>query len=546
MAPEPMERPEHTEEHFLGEVERLVAVAQQVDRELHDHPLMLRDELGAGGFFALGAAIDERRFAAADVRPSDDSRLLHGEFHYTSLDPETASKFRPGCYDKVLVRKTIAGLAAGLLIVVAAAALAYQIAARQRDYRALVVRGDTALRDDQSFAAIEAYSGAIALRPDSMLGYLRRGQTYRRRADRGDLESAARDFRKAASLDPSASRPLEELGDVRYQLQQYERAIEAYDAAARLDDRSPGLLYKTALARYRHGDLDGAMGALTQTLRLDDRLPDAHYLLGLCLRDKRRTAEAVKAFEKAVALSPALVAAREELADLYGGLDRKTDEIDQLTLLAGLDPSHVQRRVAVALAHARARRWDAAVMTLSGALERAPDDPALYQAIGQVWLESAQARGDRVDLSKARVALARVASSPGATSDVLLLAGRAALLDEDPDAAEQALLQATQRFPLAPRALLLYATVAERQKHPDAARTALVRYTALEADGADFAAHATKIATLSLRMGDQAAAAEWVQRGLAREPQNATLLALARQISDASDRSRPAARPPGN
>jgi Flp pilus assembly protein TadD len=68
---------------------------------------------------------------------------------------------------------------------------AYQAAARQRDHAALLARGDNALRDDQPFAAIEAYSGAIALRPDSMLAYLRRGQTYRRRGDRDDLEVSA-------------------------------------------------------------------------------------------------------------------------------------------------------------------------------------------------------------------------------------------------------------------------------------------------------------------------------------------------------------------
>src|ERR1700756_1859111 len=88
---------------------------------------------------------------------------------------------------------------------------AYQTAAHERHYRSLLARGDAALADDQTFAAIEAYSGAIALRPDSMLAHLRRGETYRRRGDRGDLDQAARDFRAAVALDRSATRPLEEL-----------------------------------------------------------------------------------------------------------------------------------------------------------------------------------------------------------------------------------------------------------------------------------------------------------------------------------------------
>ena len=74
----------------------------------------------------------------------------------------------------------------------------YQAAAVERDYRSLVARGDAALAAGQTFEAIEAYSGAIGLRPASMLAHLRRGETYRQR---GDLEAAVRDFRRAATLD---------------------------------------------------------------------------------------------------------------------------------------------------------------------------------------------------------------------------------------------------------------------------------------------------------------------------------------------------------
>ena len=115
-----------------------------------------------------------------------------------------------------------------LALSAAGAVSACQAVARQRDYRKLLRRGDTALREDQTFAAIEAYSGAIALRGDSMLAYLRRGETYQRRGDRGDLDAAARDFRKAASLDPSATHPLESLGDVLYQVQRYGNAADAF------------------------------------------------------------------------------------------------------------------------------------------------------------------------------------------------------------------------------------------------------------------------------------------------------------------------------
>ena len=81
-------------------------------------------------------------------------------------------------------------------------ALAYRAAARERSYRLLVTSGESALSEDSTLAAIEDFSGAIIIRPDAMLARLRRGETYRRR---GDLDLAARDFRAAAALDPTAS-----------------------------------------------------------------------------------------------------------------------------------------------------------------------------------------------------------------------------------------------------------------------------------------------------------------------------------------------------
>jgi tetratricopeptide (TPR) repeat protein len=450
-----------------------------------------------------------------------------------------------------------------LILTATGGAAAYQAAARQRDYRAALARGDGALRDDQTFTAIEAYSGAIELRPESMLAYLRRGQTYQRRGGRGDLEAAARDFRTASKLDPASTRPLEELGDALYQLQRYTPAAEAYERGLRLDDRSARVDYKLALARFRGGNVDAALTALNQAVRLDDHHADAYYLLGVCLREKHRTPDALRALEKAVALAPGLIQAREELADLYGAANRRGEELEQLQVLAGLDRDHVERQVAIGLAHARAGHSDLAVLTLGSALERSPDEPLIYRALGQVWLETAQARADRVALSKAREALGRVASGPGASSEILVLYGRALLQDGEIEAAERALQQATTRFPVEPSAYLLYASTAERQTHLDAARDALIRYGGLVSTDPDFVPRASRIAALSLRLndgttavnwltqaasaspndlrlvasladaqlraGDRAAAATTIGRGLEKDPANAPLLALARR-----------------
>jgi tetratricopeptide (TPR) repeat protein len=421
-----------------------------------------------------------------------------------------------------------------LAITAVGGAVAYQSAAREREYRQLIAEGDTALGRADALAAVEDYSGAIVLRPDSMLAHLRRGETYRQR---GDLNSAARDFREASALDPTATRPLEELGDTLYQQQRYKAAVDAYEARLRLDDRPAVIRYRIALAHYRDRNLGGAIAALRTALRIDPQLADARYLMGVCLRDSNRAREALVELQKAVQLSPGSIPAREELADLLTSLNRVPEAIEQLDVLAALD-SRLERRIAVGLAHAKAAHLDLAVLTLGSAIERAPEEPLLYGALGRVWLDIFETRHDRADaIGKALEALARAASSPNATSDVKTLYGRALFDDRQLEAAEQVLQQATERFPVDPTAFSELATVAEELKHYDTARTALISYTALVDDDAEFPRRALKIGLLSLSVNDPVTAIAWLNRASAAAPDDLkTLVALAEAELNAGHR----------
>ena len=91
-----------------------------------------------------------------------------------------------------------------------AAAYVYVITKRENSHRELIRQGDAAMAAGDLSTAIEAFSGAITLKGDAMIGYLMRGDAYRRR---DELEAALRDLRQAADLDPTAPKPRELLGD---------------------------------------------------------------------------------------------------------------------------------------------------------------------------------------------------------------------------------------------------------------------------------------------------------------------------------------------
>lgn len=402
-------------------------------------------------------------------------------------------------------------------LVAVAGAVALQTAGRERSYRTLLGQGDAALEDGDTFGAIEAFSGAVALHPDSMLAHLRRGESYRRR---GELEAAARDFRSATALDPASAGPLEALADIYYERQRYDRAIDTHERRLRLDSRAPVIHYKLALAHYRAGHMADAKQALADALALDSRLPEAHYLLGLCLRDQQQPRDAVEAFERAVTLAPGMIPAREELAALYEQLGRYSNQLEQLQVLAALDSAHVQRQIAVGTAHARAGHPDAAAVTLANALERSPDEPLIYQEIGRMWLDVALADNDPAAVQRALEAFDHLGAGPTASSEALTLYGRALALNGELDAAQRLLEQATRRYPVMPDAFSALADVAEQQHQAEVARAALIDYHALVGDDAGAAARAGRIGVLSLSVNDVSSARRWLGRALAAESES--------------------------
>lgn len=395
-------------------------------------------------------------------------------------------------------------------------AYGYFVTSRENSHRSLILRGDAALAAGDPSTAIELFSGAITLRSDTMIGYLKRGEAYRRR---DDLEAALRDLRRAAELDTTATRPRELLGDVNYARNRFVPAAEHYEAYVRLDDNSPRVLYKLALARYRAGQPTVAISWLAKATALDERFAEAHYLLGLCLRDAQKPGAALASLNKAIVVEPTMIPAREELADLYEKLGRADDAIAQREALGVLDPS-TARDVTLGLAYATAGQTDRAVVTLRHAAERQPTSRSTYVALGRVWLDAAQPREDTVDLGKAIEALQH-AVNPGLgeeTSEGYMLLGRALLLNGDVERAERMLQLAVDKLPVDPQAFYYLADAAERRTHYAAARQALLDYLALVGDDSDArrrAALPARVADLSMRLADYPVAASYYERAAA-------------------------------
>lgn len=402
-----------------------------------------------------------------------------------------------------------------------AGALAFSALTNEREFDRLIAAGDQAVSDDRPFQAIEAYSGAIARNPDSMLAHFKRASVYHAQ---NQLDVALRDLRRATDIDPSALRAIELLGDVNADLGRGDRAIEQYETYVSIDDRSARVLYKLGLARYRIGRARSAVEPLQRALALDASLGEAYYVLGLVQRDLDQLTAARKSLEEAARRSPASqTSAREALADVYSLQGEHGRAITQLEALAALDPARPERVIALGLAQFRAGREDTAVLTLSRAVERFPDAPQVYAALGHVWLTAAERRGDGVALRKAVEALGHAAGRPDASSDTMAELARAMALSGDNRAAERAIRLAVTRLPVPPHAYLQLADLTARDGRIQESRDALLNYATLVGDEKKLASVATRIGDYSVRLGEPALAVRWFDRAIDEAGPNAGL-----------------------
>jgi tetratricopeptide (TPR) repeat protein len=400
-------------------------------------------------------------------------------------------------------------------------ALFYSALHAEQEFDRLIAAGDQAVVNAQPFLAIEAYSGAVAWKPDSMLAHLKRGAVYQAQ---GELGAALRDLRQSSENDPSAPRPLELLGDVNVGLGRFDRAMDRYERYVALDERNPRVLYKLGLTRYRAGRLSDAIEPLKQATVLDPRMAEPHYVIGLVHREQGQTVLARRALEQAVKLGPGLSNAREALAEVYIAESNAGKAIEQLEVLAALEPASPDRLVAVGLAQSRAGRSEAALLTLGRAIAAFPDAPNGYAALGHIWLTNALSRGDRIALNKAVESLRRASAKPNVTAETLTELGRAWMLSGEYTAAERAFRQALSRLPVPPDAYLHFATVTQRSGRIQDARDSLVKYAALMGDARPLVSVATQIADLSIRLGEPAVAVRWLDRAVDESGPSSTLL----------------------
>ena len=149
--------------------------------------------------------------------------------------------------------------------------------------------------------AIEAYSKAIAIKPDGYLAYSNRGEVY---FEIGELDRAYTDISKALSLNPDNSQALSNRAAIYGSRKQYDLALSDLKRAVELDSNNLRAWSNLLLAHYTLARYDEAVNAADSYLRIEPK--DAVILnqRGLCYGYLNRDQEALADFNRAIELNP--------------------------------------------------------------------------------------------------------------------------------------------------------------------------------------------------------------------------------------------------
>src|SRR5947199_4094710 len=191
-------------------------------------------------------------------------------------------------------------------------------------------------------------------------------------ADRGWLDEAIREFKKAIELDATSAHAHDNLSTVYSEKKLYAQALEEYLTALKLEPDSATAHYNLAcfLATHAH---DMAIEQYKDAIELDPEYPDAHLNLGMTYADLDQRDEAKAEFKAAIELDPHDPLARHELAAMLMDEGDYRGAIGLLNEVVRLEPENYEGWLDLGISYAQKGFYQEAERCYGKARDLNPD-----------------------------------------------------------------------------------------------------------------------------------------------------------------------------
>lgn len=184
-------------------------------------------------------------------------------------------------------------------------------------------------------------------------------------------------FTDALELNANDDRANWGMAETLWQRGDGDEALEYMERAVRLSGSHPELVVRLGRMQFEQGDYDASWETSQRALRLGRELPETWALRGDCLRQRQRSAEALAAYHRALALRPAYPTVQIEAAELYrqqGRYDRVLATLQRLQETATAEQCPPRAELLRGIAMQRLGRDDEAAACFDRVIRQNPDD----------------------------------------------------------------------------------------------------------------------------------------------------------------------------
>jgi tetratricopeptide (TPR) repeat protein len=256
------------------------------------------------------------------------------------------------------------------------------------------VRGELLRQFGKPDQAVTELQTALKLDPNDALAYesLARALSEVQRE-----EDAAAARRQAVALREKAAGSGERSLDTRLVLAdsymvagEYGKALTEYQAAEKLAPKDTRVYRGLANVHYWQGDYAASEREYRRWMDAAPNDPDAHLLLGLLLKEEKKTPEAIQELQQATNLSSCSADAHLLLATLYHDLDDQAKAIAELEAVTAIDTQNADALYMLGTLRYFQKDLGGAARALQAALAIRSDMPDAHFALYSVYADQGQ------------------------------------------------------------------------------------------------------------------------------------------------------------
>ncbi len=252
-------------------------------------------------------------------------------------------------------------------------------------YRAYSRLGIIYTERNQYDQAVDYLKKASALRPGDPVSRYNLGIAYLKQNRKNE---ALAELEKAEELGSKDSEMVEKIGEAYFSLNDYDRSLKTYNSLLKTRKRNVKILSRIGELYYKKGELDRAYNIYRKITEFEPATENARmaYLnMGNIMDDAARYEDAIKAYEKAMTISPRDASAHYNLGIAYKHAGKPERAIRSWQESARLNTKSPAPHIAIADYYYEKKFYDLAEKEFQTVLSRWPENQDAHFKIATIY-----------------------------------------------------------------------------------------------------------------------------------------------------------------